>query len=53
MTRMLLHLMMGVVYSLRHGKFMQVTMLPPSSVKGYVAGQAYTGVDLPLAPQTD
>lgn len=33
---------------------MQVTMLPPSSVKGYVAGQAYTGVDLlPLAPQTD
>lgn len=33
---------------------MQVTMLPPLSVKEYVAGQVYTGIDLPpLAPQTD
>jgi hypothetical protein len=32
---------------------MQVTMLPPLSVKEYVAGQVYTGVGLPLAPQTD
>ena len=32
---------------------MRVTMLPPLSGKEYVVGQVYTGVDLPLHPQTD
>gem|GEM_PF-4585586 len=32
---------------------MQVTILLLLSVKGHLAGQLYTGVDLPLAAQTD
>ena len=32
---------------------MQVTILRLLSVKEHVAGQLYTGVDLPLAAETD
>jgi hypothetical protein len=35
------------------GKCMQVTILRWLSVKEHVAGQLYTGVDLPLAAETD
>ena len=35
------------------GKCMQVTISLLLSVKEHVAGQIYTGVDLPLAAQTD